>query len=217
MQALMPQPDMPADADDGGGVNNLHRALHATHTPDEAARPTARSRLPAKVLVRYYGDDSCDEWIAVNSGRLRSPQGWGTRRTRHCCDEHVHTCHEHARACEDEDRSLEVAPAGLFGSCNGRYWQVQRPEGATEGHERAVRIKATLIVCPTHIGEQWHQEILRHTQANAVKVLYYYGLKAPPKDAAPVSLEEMASADIGPFPLPSCREPRRSRAFHTSG
>jgi hypothetical protein len=214
MQTLMPQTDMPADADDRGGVNNLHRAPDATHTPDEAARPTPRScftprsSLPAKVLVRYDGDDTCDEWIDVNSGRLRAPQGWGTR-IRHCCEEHVHTCHEHAHACEDEDRSLEVAPAGLFGSCNGRYWQVKRPEGAPEEHERAVaRIKTTLIVCPTHIGEQWHQEILRHTQANAVKVLCYHGLKAPPKDAAPVSLEEVASADIGPSPLPSSRDGR---------
>ena len=180
----------------------------ATNTPDEAARPTPPSSLTGKVLVRYHGDDSCDEWIAVNSGRLRAPQGWDTR-ARHSCDEHVHTCHEHAHACEDQDRSLEVAPAGLFGSCNGRYWQVKRQEARPEEEERAVpRIKATLIVCPTHIGEQWHQEILRHTQGNAIKVLCYHGLKAPPKDAAPVSLQQLASADIGPSPLPSSSDGR---------
>ena len=141
-----------------------------------------------------------DEWVRVDGGRLRAPQDWSSGSSD---DEVGH----HSSSHSDWE---EVGPQGLFGACNGRYWRVNGAaqsdlEDQDGGSRRLLPVKATLIVCPTHIREQWHEEILRHTHANALTVVCYDGCKAAMamggaahgRDLARVSLEQLGSADIG--------------------
>ena len=55
-------------------------------------------------------------------------------------------------------------------------------------------VKATLIVCPGHILEQWNEEITRHTQVGALKVVPYFGM--PKMSEAGISMEEIERADV---------------------
>ena len=88
-----------------------------------------------------------------------------------------------------------------------RYWRVHECEGSSALNGRALLpVKATLIVCPVHILDQWASEITRHTHPGAVRVRTYGGMKkgAPGSGGASrgssahaaLSVEEIAGADI---------------------
>jgi hypothetical protein len=57
-------------------------------------------------------------------------------------------------------------------------------------------IGATLIVCPSHILDQWREEICTHADANAVKMVCYRGMLNSHTVKCGVSVEEIQSADV---------------------
>jgi SNF2 family DNA or RNA helicase len=57
--------------------------------------------------------------------------------------------------------------------------------------------QATLIVCPEAILDQWLEEIRRHTEPSALKVIVYHGQKAAllsSHDGVPLPLDNRASS-----------------------
>ena len=160
-----------------------------------------------EVRVRYHGDPAgvWDEWVRVDGGRLRAPQDWSSG-----CSDDGDSDHQDRPHSPGNSDCGEVGPQGLFGDCNGKYWRVQGAAHTNEDKDLErplLAVKATLIVCPTHIREQWHEEILRHTHDNTLKVVCYDGCRhssqqpvrrgADGSDLGPVSLEQLAAADIG--------------------
>lgn len=109
-----------------------------------------------------------------------------------------------------------AAVAGLMRGCRAlcraqwmaldcRYWRIDPSTPSSHLEATRLAVKATLIVCPVHILDQWASEIARHTHPGALKVLTYLGMKKVVASSGArcgasvpgtLSVDEIASADI---------------------
>ena len=80
---------------------------------------------------------------------------------------------------------------GLFGCCEGSYWQVKSIDDGL-GNQMIADCKATLIVCPTPILDQWRSEIERHTEPGSIRLSIYTGVKG----GGAMGVRELCECDV---------------------